>query len=951
MAEIDPLVVKLIADNRQLVAGLAEAERAAGRSFGNQERAVKDLERQMRQSTTAMGSTLKGFAASLAGYFGTREIAAISDSYTRFINQLKVAGIEGANLASTQGDLVNIATRYGVELESVGTLFGRNAGSAKELGLSYKDQLKIVEATSASLKVSGTSAGQAAGALLQLSQVLGGSKVQAQEFGSLIDGARPLLQAVANGSDRWAGSVAKLTADVKAGTVSTKEFVAALLAGAEGPIKQAAVTTLTLSGAFENLRTQLTVFVGEAGQTSGAVNVLTAGIEGLSKNLDVIIPSLAVIGVALGVGFVTNAVAAAAAARGVGTAILTAFGGPVGLAITAIAVALGGFAAESIRTEQLVQQANSAYDEMKKRLDAASGGAALAAGETRGVGKDALGAIPKVNSFAGAIGNLADQLYRQARAARVARVETLGAQLAASQGKERDLAARTVAGRNDTTQFVRGDLLNNAGVIGRAVTGGARSVLSGGRTDREVDNAYGKQVGVSLQLQKELAAARNAPITDKDIPGGGGRGTPAGGKKTKPKAGPKGKSAETLAKEAAAEAKRQADAEKAAREKQQQIAERIAQSQIEYLQAEASLTQNAAARYQFETQALEKTEKLNDDRLLNDAELNEAQREKLRAFNKTIAGLRQQQLLQGEEERLRREQLDLTRSALDAQDRLLQDQLDATQDRETRRKIELERVDIAYMAKKAELAAALDTATLAEDTGKVARIQADIAQLAEEERAARARVVADYQSPGQRYAADLNKKTGEMNDDFERVAVGGLERLNDGLVDAITGAKSLGDVFKATANGIIKDLLRIAIQQAIIKPLANALFPATTGPVGGGIGGGITSLVGKFFGRASGGYVAPGQMVRVNEGTGRTEFFRPSGGGNVVPLGRTNAVASAASGAGGMATVRLELSGDLDARIISTSGQVAIETVRAAAPGIADMGAQKALRTAGRPSL
>ncbi|MET3710416.1 Mg2+ and Co2+ transporter CorA [Sphingomonas trueperi] len=57
--------------------------------------------------------------------------------------------------------------------------------------------------------------------------------------------------------------------------------------------------------------------------------------------------------------------------------------------------------------------------------------------------------------------------------------------------------------------------------------------------------------------------------------------------------------------------------------------------------------------------------------------------------------------------------------------------------------------------------------------------------------------------------------------------------------------------------------------------------------VGGGI---LGSLFGGLFGRASGGYVAPGQTVRVNEHRGGVELLRMgSQGGSIIPLGRTDA--------------------------------------------------------------
>ena len=76
----------------------------------------------------------------------------------------------------------------------------------------------------------------------------------------------------------------------------------------------------------------------------------------------------------------------------------------------------------------------------------------------------------------------------------------------------------------------------------------------------------------------------------------------------------------------------------------------------------------------------------------------------------------------------------------------------------------------------------------------------------------------------ERYLRDLDKTPAQINEALDGIAIDGLDALNDGLVDAIRGTKSLGEAFSNIADQIIADLLRIAIQQAIVKPLAESLF-------------------------------------------------------------------------------------------------------------------------------
>lgn len=186
----------------------------------------------------------------------------------------------------------------------------------------------------------------------------------------------------------------------------------------------------------------------------------------------------------------------------------------------------------------------------------------------------------------------------------------------------------------------------------------------------------------------------------------------------------------------------------------------------------------------------------------------------------------------------------------------------------------------------------------------------------------------------ERYLRDLNRTPAQINEALDGIAIDGLEALNDGLVDAITGARSLGDVFSRVADQIIADLLRIAIQRAIIQPLANALF----GPEGGGSGGGGGGIFGSLFGggggggggifsflssfvggRATGGPIPTGKFAVVGE-NGPELAFGGTGGLGIM----SNPNSRALLGAGGGTTVPIAIS--IDA---TGADAAALERVRA----------------------
>lgn len=126
------------------------------------------------------------------------------------------------------------------------------------------------------------------------------------------------------------------------------------------------------------------------------------------------------------------------------------------------------------------------------------------------------------------------------------------------------------------------------------------------------------------------------------------------------------------------------------------------------------------------------------------------------------------------------------------------------------------------------------------------------------------------------------------------------------------GTKSVWELFKREA---FRALALIAAQQTF-KAITGQSAPQTNGggsdffstllSFGAAIFGKGSSTkglnnagasLGKFFGRASGGYVGPGQTVRVNEHRGGVELLRMGAqGGTVIPLGQTRAASPAQHG-------------------------------------------------------
>jgi tape measure domain-containing protein len=227
-------------------------------------------------------------------------------------------------------------------------------------------------------------------------------------------------------------------------------------------------------------------------------------------------------------------------------------------------------------------------------------------------------------------------------------------------------------------------------------------------------------------------------------------------------------------------------------------------------------------------------------------------------------------------------------------------------------------------------------------------LEEDLARMRRRQAAENRSLELQGMSPLDSYRYDLGERGAQTDDLVEGFVVDELKHVQDTIASAIS--KVIG-----TKDPLITGLINLLVQQVLIRPMADALANAGGG---GGILGAIANGVGAIFGasggknvsnykaRASGGPVTAGGTFLIGEDG--PEILRMGGqSGLIVPnhqLGQPQMPTS-------VAVVRVELTDDLNARIVNIAGPVAVEVTRLNAPAIADAGAAKALKAIQRPTL
>jgi tape measure domain-containing protein len=280
--DFNKLAVLIEANTKSYERAMAKLQSSTNAAFNKIERQSSKLDGTFARMSGSIGRIGAALAAGLSIGAAVR----FADAFTRIENSLKTTGLAGAELAKVQGRLYQIAQDNAVSWEALAGLYSKVSLVQKELGVSSADLLNFTDNVSKALRVSGTTATQASGALMQLSQALGSGTVRAEEFNSILEGAPAIARAAAAGLKEAGGSVAALKQLVIDGKVSSDVFFRAFQEGAKALDGQLKNTEVTVSSAFQKLSDALTKSVGEFDNATGASNVFAESLNLIAETIN-----------------------------------------------------------------------------------------------------------------------------------------------------------------------------------------------------------------------------------------------------------------------------------------------------------------------------------------------------------------------------------------------------------------------------------------------------------------------------------------------------------------------------------------------------------------------------------------------------------------------------------------------------------------------------------------
>ncbi|WP_411194961.1 phage tail tape measure protein [Raoultella planticola] len=289
MATLRELIIKVSANSQSFQTEIARASRMGQDYYKTMQDGGRQAAAASKESQKALSELTDGFASAgraataAAAAFATGKLVQIADQWNSVNARLKQASISTNDFTLSQTRLMAISQSTGTAFTDNANLFSRAAASMREFGYSSDEVLKITEAVSTGLKLSGASSEESGSAITQFSQALAQGVLRGEEFNAVNESGDRVIRALAAGM----GVARKdLKAMADQGQLTIDKVVPALISQL-GVLKgEFSSLPPTVSGSMQKVTNSFMAWVGGVSQATGATDALSGGLDGLAKTLD-----------------------------------------------------------------------------------------------------------------------------------------------------------------------------------------------------------------------------------------------------------------------------------------------------------------------------------------------------------------------------------------------------------------------------------------------------------------------------------------------------------------------------------------------------------------------------------------------------------------------------------------------------------------------------------------
>lgn len=226
---------------------------------------------------------------SLGALVGAGGVLKATDNYRTLQNQLRGVSESQAQLNTLTSELFQVANRARVPVTSLTKSFRRFDIALRDMGAGQRESLRLTETVGKALVLSGSNAGEATSALLQLSQAFNKGRLNGDEFRSVAELMPSVIGKIAEVMGKTRGELFDASKDGEITAQIMREAFAKL---ADDVDAQMGRIPRTIGQAWTQLLNTITQAFGEWDRRTGFLDRVIRAIDWIGNNLPKVIQYL-----------------------------------------------------------------------------------------------------------------------------------------------------------------------------------------------------------------------------------------------------------------------------------------------------------------------------------------------------------------------------------------------------------------------------------------------------------------------------------------------------------------------------------------------------------------------------------------------------------------------------------------------------------------------------------
>ncbi|PRD12581.1 phage tail tape measure protein [Pantoea coffeiphila] len=289
MATLRELIIKISANSSSFQSEIARASRMGSDYYRVMQNGGRQAAIAAKESENALKDLTAGFASAgraatvAAAAFATGGLIKVADEWNSVNARLKQATISTNDFTVAQSQLMKISQSTGTAFSDNANLFSRSAASMREFGYSTQEVLRVTEAVSTGLKLSGANTQESSSVITQFSQALAQGVLRGEEFNAVNESGDRVIRALAAGM----GVARKdLKAMADAGKLTIDRVVPAIISQLGVMQSEFAAMPQTVSSSVQRVSNSFMAWVGGVNAATGATDTLSGGVNSIAGLLD-----------------------------------------------------------------------------------------------------------------------------------------------------------------------------------------------------------------------------------------------------------------------------------------------------------------------------------------------------------------------------------------------------------------------------------------------------------------------------------------------------------------------------------------------------------------------------------------------------------------------------------------------------------------------------------------